>query len=56
MGKKNLAVLTGDHINKEFLLENVWRFCQVAQKSGHNNEVTIIITEVAVKCGILFSL
>jgi len=28
------------HINKGFLQENVWPFCCVGKKSGHNNEVT----------------
>ena len=32
MAQKNLAVLTGDHINKGvFLQENVWPFLQAAK-------------------------
>ena len=39
---KKLTVLTGDHINEGFFLqENVWPFCQAAKKSGRNNEVAL---------------
>lgn len=32
-GPKNLAVLTGDHINEGFLQENVWQFCGTPPKN-----------------------
>ena len=45
MGQNKLAVLTGDHINEGFFLqENVWPFCWAEKKSGR-------ITEVAVRRG-----
>ena len=41
-GQNNLAVLTGDHINELFFLqENVWPFWLVAKKNGRNNEMTV---------------
>jgi len=43
MSQKNLAILTGDRINKGFLQKNVWPFCQAAKKSGRNNKVTILL-------------
>ena len=39
MGQKNLAVTL---INEGFFgIRNVWPFCQAAQKSGRNKEVTV---------------
>ena len=43
MGQKNLAISTGDCINEGFLQENVWQFSSAAKKSGHYNEVTILL-------------
>ena len=43
MGQNKLAVLTGDHVNEGFFLqENVWPFCWADKKSGLNNEVTVL--------------
>ena len=39
MGPQKLAVLTRG--TKGFLQENLWGFCQVAKKSGRNNEVAV---------------
>ena len=30
-------------LNRVFLQENVWPFCQAAKKSDHNNEVTVFV-------------
>ena len=32
MDGKNLAALTGDHINKSFSQEDIWLFCRAAEK------------------------
>ena len=46
MDQKNLVVLT-----RVFLQENAWPFLPGGQKSGCNNEVTVLRTEVAVRGG-----
>ena len=40
---KNLAVLKGDHINKGYLQKHVWPSHKADKKSGHNNEVTVLL-------------
>ena len=43
MGQKILAVLKGDRINRGYLQEHVWLFRRADKKSGHNNEVTVLL-------------
>lgn len=39
----------GDHFNEGFLQENARSFCQAVKQSGCNNEVMLLLHEVAVK-------
>ena len=52
-GPKKFACINGFlyNFNDGFLKENVKPFCQVGKKSGHNNEVTILLNKVAVRRG-----
>ena len=51
MGQTNLAVLRGDRINEGFF--TVWPFCQMAKKSGRNNEVAVRRGFTVLKCTLI---